>query len=114
MSNKDEILSLLAEGRVEEAEDAIRLGLLSGEETEEVARALDAVKSGTTDSGLVTDAAAADATVGDDTEDVDEPDLESLTVAQLKDLAEEREVDLDPTARKAEIIEALQDAEADD
>ncbi len=107
MSNKDEILSLLAEGRVEEAEDAIRLGLLSGEETEEVARVLDAAKS-----PQAAPKAAAEPEV-DDTEagDTAEPDLESMTVAQLKDLAEERDVDLPAGARKDDIIEALQDAE---
>ena len=86
MSNKDEILSLLAEGRVEEAENAIRLGLLSGEETEEVARALDAAKSPQAEP--VSEPGAADEDSEDDSDE--EPDLESLTVAQLKDLAEER------------------------
>lgn len=41
-------------------------------------------------------------------------ELEDMTVAQLKDLAEERGVDLPSDARKADIIEALEDAEEDE
>lgn len=42
--------------------------------------------------------------------DPSEPDLETLTVAELKQLAEERGVELSSDARKPEIIEALKTA----
>lgn len=37
----------------------------------------------------------------------DEPDLESMTKAQLADLAEERGVDIPSSATKADMVEAL-------
>lgn len=42
---------------------------------------------------------------------VEHDSLEDLTVAELRDLADNRGVDLDGASRKAEIIDAIQAAE---
>lgn len=52
----------------------------------------------------------APASAGAPEEDASEPvsvDLETLTVAQLRQMAKEREVEVDSRATKAELIEAL-------
>lgn len=52
-----------------------------------------------------------EAVTGEDpaTEETEEPDLNSLTVKELKRIAEEREIDLTGIYKKADIIEALEE-----
>ena len=95
-----------------EAAKAVDISGLSGEDQQIVARLIAEAEGTTTESGFEPESATTEAS--DDTSDDDaEPDLESMTVAQLKDLAAERDVEINPTDRKADIIEALQDAEAE-
>lgn len=67
-----------------------------------------------TDEDRIEPAAEAEATAGPDAEgdapaaeDAGSVDLEELTVAELRDLADERGVDLEGVTKKADIIAAL-------
>lgn len=106
MATKDEIIALLEEGKLEEAEEAYRATTeLSGEDTQIVEAAIAGAKA-----APPSDAEAPATTLDDDE---DEEDLTLLTKDQLLDRATAAGVSVPANATKADIIEAIEDATTD-